>query len=152
MKSILTSLIIMAFVLFGKAQSFDQGQILLFGKSNAKIVLDDGSPWQLNVGGGYFIMDNICVGIDAVLQGSDGNNDTNFNLFGRYYFMEKFYGGVSLVKGYDKDGDNKYFFNLEGGYIFPLNDYVTLEPYVSYLVTDGAPLVVGVNISIYLMD
>ena len=153
MKKIITTLILFSILtIAGKAQSFDQGQILLFGNSNLKLTIDDGTPWNLNVGGGYFIKDNICLGLNIYAAGASGESDFSFSPFGRYYFLEHYYGGVSLIKGYGDDGKTKYYAQLEAGYIYALNDYVAIEPNLKYLIIDGAPLVLGVNISIYIGD
>jgi len=156
MKKILLILLVMAAFTFN-ATSQDsatgQGVILIKGSSDFNLVLAEGTPMYLSLGGGYFLKDNICLGADLILYGASGTNTITVSPFGRYYFQEKFYAGASFIKGL-KFGDkflelDEYKIQIDAGYMYFLNDYVVLEPNLKYPIIENAKLFIGLGISIY---
>jgi len=154
-KLLFLTFLLLAFNFTLNAQDYttDKGIILIKGNSDFNLVLTKGSPIFLSLGGGYFLKENICLGADLILFGASGTNTVIASPFARYYFMEKFYAGASLIKGI-KFGDKyieleEYKAQINAGYMFYLNDYVVLEPNLKYPIIEDAKLIVGLSISIY---
>ena len=135
---------------FSQESAIDKGIILIKGSSSTNISFIQGTPININVSGGYFFFNKIALGVDADLSFFDGGSDTNFRPFGRYYFNEKFYGGVGLFSYPNPIGSGKKLTaNLEGGYVFFLNDFIALEPSINYPLIDHSYLSLHLGISIY---
>jgi hypothetical protein len=135
----------------------EKGTILIKGTSNMKLVFTEGTPMVLGLGGGYFVSDNICVGADIVFGLYDGETVLAGAPFGRYYFLQKYFGGLSIIKpslligGFPDDEEN-YLLSLEAGYIFSLNDNVSIEPIIKFPVAKNSGLLLDLTISVYLTN
>ena len=98
----------------------------------------------LDVRGGYFIIDNLAVGLDIGF-GSQSEGDYSESQIGvgpylRYYLMEsKLFGQAGFqFQTASSDGDNLgsgSAIGLGAGYAAWLNDNITIEPLVSYNMT-----------------
>lgn len=141
-------LVFLSFPLFSQDSATDPGVILIKGSSNLDIKFSDGSPVEINVGGGYFIMKNIVLGADIEINSVSFNSDretrTSLRPFARYYYNDKFFGGLSLLS----QGDNTVF-NLEAGYLYFLNDFVALEPSLVYPLVEDSSITLEGTVSIY---
>jgi hypothetical protein len=129
--------------------STDKGVILIKGSSDMNLTLSEDFPIDLSIGGGYFIKNNICLGADvSLLTAKDEEDKLNLTLalepFGRYYFKEKFFGGIGAFK-FGEDWKLK----LQGGYLFYLTDLIVIEPVLEYPIVDNSNLQIKVGISIY---
>ena len=129
--------------------STDKGVILIKGSSDMDITLSEDFPINLEVGGGYFIKNNICLGADvSMVTTKDDEDKLKLELalqpFGRYYFKEKFFAGVGAFK-FGEDWKLK----LQGGYLFYLTDLIVIEPVLEYPIVDNSNLQIKVGISIY---
>lgn len=126
-----------------------QGVILIKGNSNLNLTLSDDFPIEVNLGAGYFLKDNICLGGDLSLETEKDAEDklqitVGISPFARYYFQEKFFGGLGAFKF----GDD-WKLKLQGGYLFYLTDLIVIEPILEYPIIDGANLTINIGISIY---
>lgn len=100
---------------------------------------------------GYFITNNIAVGAQISIGNStykeDGSgqksitNSIVMSPFGRYYF-DKFYGEASFSLGTSKSNyynstskDKISGWGLAGGYLLPINEFITFEPQIGYAST-----------------
>lgn len=129
---LLTLFSILVSIVYAQSGATNKGVILISGASNLDITFAEGTPLILGAKGGYFFADNIVGGLGLNFEKVGDYTDSNYKLFGRYYFKEKFFAGAGLrfFKGVNKDGDEvtKNVFELEGGYMFFLNDFITIEP------------------------
>ena len=155
------------------AQKFTKGKYFVGSSSNlswssetldfpgAKAV----STTSLDLSGGYFFMDNIMVrGGLGYSKVGDGTADVSFGLGARYYAKEKFFGQAMYnilpsKTSMDKEGKTvevgSSSISLGAGYVHSLNDFITIEPMVTYDMknVDGASysktLGVRVGLGIY---
>lgn len=155
MKILLIAGVIIAISCFGHGvilaqDSFtDRGIFFLRGSGSFNVSLQEGTPLNLSLGGGYFPFHDILIGVDMEYVRVDDFDDFSAVPFARYYWRQLLF----LEAGYYsfKQGDD-YFSYLEGGigYIFLLNDYVTIEPGVYYPFQNDAKPQLKMFISIYL--
>jgi hypothetical protein len=117
------------------------------------------SPFSIgaNVGGGYFIIDNLAVralaGINftAGENGLPSNTDFHFGVGGRYYlkgfFLDALFQGANI--GRNEKFEKKLEVGVRGalGYAIFLNDHVAFEPAVTFdkFFIDGSKAQVGLN-------
>jgi len=150
-KILLLTILILTFILNINAQdsATDQGIILIKGSSNMDITISDDFPVNIDLGAGYFIKNNICLGSDISLETEKDYEDklqitVGVSPFARYYFQEKFFSGLEAFKFGDE-----WKLKLQGGYLFYLTDLIVIEPTLEYPIVDGANLKIKVGISIY---
>ncbi len=158
LKNLSISVLFFIFIVSGLSQvEPEKGTILIKGTSNMKLVFTEGTPMVLGLGGGYFVSDNICIGADIVFGLYDGETEIAGAPFGRYYFLEKYFGGLSFTKpslliGGFPDDEEDYLLSLEAGYIFSLNDNVSIEPTIKFPVAKNSGLLLDLTISVYLTN
>jgi hypothetical protein len=165
MKKILLTLFA-ATVVFAASAQIGKGTILVGGSSNLNFTSNnedhgDFSEMSLDVRGGYFVMDNLAVGLrlgyDKYKSNADGASDvdavTTFGVFGRYYVQ----GKIMLGAGYaitDYGTPSSSALSIEAGYAIFLNDAVAIEPALNYTSfgsdDQGAAFGLNVGISVFL--
>lgn len=109
---------------------------------------DATSNLDLNVRAGYFVIDNLAIGLD-VSYGSESTGGVSSTTMGvgpylRYYLMEsKLFGEAGYqFQSASFDGDNLgsgSALGIGAGYAAWLNDNVTIEPMVKYNMTSFKP-------------
>lgn len=160
-----------ALTVFAASAQIEQGTILVGASSNAGFTsfnedAGDYSQFNLDVKGGYFIMDNLAIGLNlgfsSVDFGDSGKEtDTGFGLFGRYYFNGKIFGGVGFnsvkVKFESDSFDSESTVSvipIEVGYAAFLNDAVAIEPALNYSIyggdSEGASFGLSIGLTVYL--
>lgn len=115
--------------------------------------------FNLDVKGGYFIIDNLAVGVGFGLSRLDQTNYTystgNFGIFGRYYIMGKIFAGagIGVVNTRSDVGNttNKTSytnFNVHGGYALFLNPNIAVEPALNINIDGGDTQGVGIGLAV----
>ena len=158
-------------IVFAASAQISKGAILMRGSSNLGFTsfnedAGDYTQFNLDVKGGYFIMDNLALGLNlgfsSVDLGDSGKEtDTGFGVFGRYYFNGKIFGGVGFnsvkVKFESDSFDSESTVSvipIEVGYAAFLNDVVAIEPSVNYSIygsdAEGASFGIAVGLTVYL--
>jgi hypothetical protein len=128
------------------AQKFTQGKYFIGSSSNltwqSKTAEVEGakavSTTDLDLSGGYFVKDNILIKAElgyhpgGVKMSDDGDAETTYNtsygIGARYYIKDKFFGEAS----YSIPGEKMSTIGFGGGYVHSLNDFITIEPMVTY--------------------
>lgn len=139
---------------FANAQT-EQGGMLVGASSNLGFsstsvdgVDDNTSNFNLNARGGYFVIDNLAVGLNLgfnnAKQGDNKSTTTSIGLFGRYYVNGTFFLGAGFdstkakVETAAGSGDvSGSWIRLEGGYPVWLNDNIAVEPALNYNIGGG---------------
>ncbi len=159
----------------------EKGHIVLGGSSNLGFTsgkqdndADDATTnFGLNVAGGYFIMDNLAVGLLIGFE-SEKTGDVSASGFGigpvvRYYLPMKVFGQLSYQFGSQKTDTGDFDFTyttgdlgIGVGYAAFVNDHVAIEPMIAYHMTSAKPeegdsvnggsFGLNVGISVYLGD
>lgn len=110
---------------------------------------------DLNLKGGYFVIENLAVGANlGYFKDSEADDAiTSFGLFGRYYVN----GKIILGAGFNanKFGEVSYTsIPLEAGYAAFITDNIAVEPVVTYTLmsgdAEGSSFGIGVGFSLYL--
>ena len=151
MKKLLLTTALVAIFGVASAQT-DQGGWVVGGSGNLSFSsADDGSDDNLNefnldVRGGYFLMDNLAAGLNLGFY-SFKRGDNDGSIFGvgpwaRYYFNGTFYAGAGIdfdsYKAGDEDSVSGSLIKLEAGYpIFIGGETVALEPALNYWIGGG---------------
>ena len=106
------------------------GTININGGSSLNISFSDGTPYQLVVGGGYFVMDNLMIGANFAAFDFGFGSDTSISLGARYNVYNQLHAGAS----YNFDAE---LFSLAVGYDIFLSDKIALTPTFTYVAEDG---------------
>jgi hypothetical protein len=116
--------------------------------------IDDAlSQLNLNVNGGYFVIDNLMVGallgISTMKWGDSDGGNTTFGIVARYY-INGIFPMVSYASSKEKDADDAMSaLSFGAGYAVMLNDNVAFEPSITYGMVsyDGENVanVLGIN-------
>jgi hypothetical protein len=119
------------------AQKFTKGKYFVGSSSNLSWTSETGegegaksvSSTNLDLSGGYFVMDNLMVKAALGYQKvGDGKAQTSYGVGARYYYKDKFFGqGMFSIPG-----EKLSTIGLGAGYVHSLNDFITLEPMVTY--------------------
>ena len=115
--------------------------------------------FNLNAKGGYFIIDNLAVGVNFGIERQDQTNSTlsagNFGVFGRYYIMGKIFAGagIGVVNtrsdvGTVTNKTNYTQINLHGVYALFLNPNIAVEPALNININAGVSQGVGVGLAV----
>ncbi len=155
------SLAVLAFSFFAVTGAFAQDPIekgawLFSGGSNlgnSSVSVTGGSStsvFNINLKGGYFLMDNLAGGVLFDLYSTSGSSLTGIGVFARYYIQGKFFLGAGF-QSQSSSGASTTTIPLEGGYAFFLGKSVAVEPALKYTIYDGGSnLNIGVGFSVYL--
>ncbi len=151
------------------AQKFTQGKYFIGSSSNLSWAshtpegkdAKSSSTTDLDLSGGYFVKDNILIKAElgyhpgGVKMSDDGEAETTYNtsygVGARYYIKDKFFGQAS----YSIPGEKQSTIGFGGGYVHSLNDFITIEPMVTYDMhsfdgeATGKTLGVRVGLGIY---
>lgn len=165
MKKVLLT-VFAAFVVFAASAQVEKGTWLLSGASNLNFTSNnedagDYSEIDLNVKAGYFVMDNLAVGIlvgfNKLNLNADGAESpdatTGIGLFGRYYVNGNILVGANFASLKQGDFSGSQI-GLEAGYAIFLNKAVAIEPALNYNMfggdLEGAQFGLNVGISVFL--
>lgn len=159
MKKILLTLFASVIVFAASAQ-ISKGTVILGGSSNLNFTsynedAGDYSQFDVDIHGGYFLMDNLAAGLNLFYSKDSEADDatTAFGVFARYYFNGKIFAGAAFNSA--KQGDfSGTQIPIEVGYAWFLNNAVAIEPALNYSIyggdLDGASFGLNVGISVYL--
>ena len=109
------------------------------------------SSFDMQVGGGYFFMDNLVGGLTFSLSSpSGGTSSTGIGPFARYYFAGKFYVGAGFVSQ-SSGGASTTLIPLEAGVALFITDNIAVEPGLRYTTYDGgSQFGIRVGFNLYL--
>lgn len=150
--------ILFAVSLAGSAfAQINKGSVLVGASSNLNfrsVKFDNSdrfSVFELGVKGGYFVIDNLTVGLDLGYQKIDNTSITNFGIFGRYYFQGKIFGGAGLSFLKFEDQDSQTSIPFEIGYAAFITENIAIEPAFQFSVGDNTNTYgLRVGFSLYL--
>jgi len=120
------------------AQKFTKGKYFVGASSNLSWEsrtdeapgAESVSTSKFDVSGGYFVMDNLLVKAELGYK-KEGKlkAESSYGIGARYYIKDKFFGeGMYKVPATEKTT----VIGLGAGYVHSLNDFITLEPMVTY--------------------
>lgn len=157
-KSLLT--LFAALVVFAASAQIEKGAILIGGASNLGFTsydedAGDYSLFNVDVKGGYFVMDNLAIGLDLSYSKDSDDDDALVGIgpLVRYYVNGKIILGIgyNIINYGDLDGSS---LPLEVGYAAFINKAIAIEPTLNYQMyggdLDGSSFGVNVGISFYL--
>lgn len=151
-----------AITVFAASAQIEQGTILVGASSNAGFsstsidgVDDNSTSFNIGLKGGYFVIDNLAVGLTFEYQkekfGDSEFDATGFGLFGRYYVNGKIFAGAGFQSIKFGDADAETFIPLEVGYAAFITDNIAVEPSLNYVIGDGnSTFGLGVGFTLYL--
>lgn len=112
---------------------------------------DSYTVFDLDVKGGYFIIDNLTLGLNLGYYKLDDYSLTTFGVFGRYYFMGKIFVGTGFNIVTPEGGDGQTTIPFEAGYAAFLNDFIAVEPALGLNIgEDSTSFGFRVGFTIYL--
>lgn len=159
-KNILTT-IALAVAVAASAQ-IQKGTILVGAKSDLSFsstsydgIDDKETQFDLSVGAGYFLIDNLALGLNLGYSsykfGDVDRSVTSFGLFGRYYIQGKIFAGAGFASIKPEGGDSSTIIPLEVGYAAFITDNIAIEPALNYIIGDGSSTFgLGVGFNLYL--
>jgi hypothetical protein len=144
---------LMAFSLHASAQkkkpNTEKGIFFIKGGSSGQLSLEEGKPFQVNVGVGYFFMQNAMAGVDLGYEKAGPFDDFYARPFARYYMFRRIFGGAGVRAVQPVEGKIKYIPDLEAGLALFLDSFIAFEPTVHYPIEDGSKPYFSLNISIF---
>lgn len=151
--------ILSLFVISQVIAQIDKGTIFLSGLSSLNGIQQDEDSgddvtFNLSVKGGYFLVNNLVVGLNASIDKPFGTNTKTIGIgpFARYYFGGRLFLGAGFTSY--SAGDFSYsVIPVELGYALFLADIVALEPSLFYSKyggdAEGSHFGLNMGISIY---
>lgn len=162
MKKILLTFFVAFVVVFSTSAQIEKGAILVGASSNAGFTsydedAGDFSMFNISLKGGYFIMDNLVLGLNLGLVDIEDASETTFGVFGRYYFNGKIFGGLGYGSTKVDNGSSDFTVSqipLEVGYAAFIGKAIAVEPSLNYTMYgsdgDGASFGLNVGFTLYL--
>ena len=92
---------------------------------------------NLDLKGGYFIINNLAVGLNVGYVKIDEYSEMSFGGFARYYIAGKFFAGAGFTSISPEEGDSTTEIPVEIGYAAFITDNIAIEPGLSYVIGDG---------------
>lgn len=155
-----------AFIVFAASAQIEKGTWLVGGSSDISFNsfnedAGDYSNFNIDLKGGYFVIDNLAVGLligyDKTNYNADGADDsdatTTLGLFGRYYVNGKILLGANFAS-YDLGDYSGTRLGLEAGYAIFLGKAVAIEPALNYGMfggdLEGAQFGLNIGLSVFL--
>ena len=132
-----------------KKPNTEKGILFLKGGSNGQLSLEEGAPFTVNLGAGFFFLQNTMAGVDAGYERAGTFDDFYARPFARYYMFRRLFAGAGLSAVQPDGGKIKYTPDLEAGFALFLDSYIALEPTVYYPIESGAKPHFSLNISIF---
>ena len=152
-----------AVTFFAASAQINQGAILVNGASNLafgqyKPKDGDGiSVINLDAKAGYFIIENLALGVNLGYSKFDEASSTSIGAFGRYYINGKILVGAGFNTNKVDNGDSDYSYTsipLEVGYAAFITDDIAIEPAIVYEMEsgdqEGSAFGLNVGITFYL--
>jgi hypothetical protein len=110
----------------GLSAQTDGGSMTIETSTGLTADFSDDLVLDLNLDGGYFVVDNLAVMARISLMSAD-ETDFGFGIGARYY-MGKMFGGVM----YSIPGEDQSALDVEVGYLWMLTDNVSVQPMFEY--------------------
>ncbi|MBK7649863.1 MAG: hypothetical protein IPJ20_02700 [Flammeovirgaceae bacterium] len=95
---------------------------------------DNYSLFDLNLKGGYFVIDNVVAGANIGYHKLDTYSYSTFGIFGRYYYQGKFFGGVGFNINSYENSDSQTSIPFEVGYAAFINNNIAVEPSLNFSI------------------
>jgi hypothetical protein len=132
-----------------KKPNTEKGIIFLKGGSGGGFVLEEGNPFNIQLGGGYFFMQNLMAGADLGYQKAGPFDDFYARPFTRYYVARRVFAGVGASATQLLGSKPKIYPDVEAGLALFLDSFIAIEPTAYYRVQDGFKPVFSLNITIF---
>ncbi|HEX5172209.1 MAG TPA: hypothetical protein VFW11_23695 [Cyclobacteriaceae bacterium] len=146
-RTILLFLIVSILSVTGVVAQINQGTFLVGASSNLGFSStstegsDNVNVFLLDLKGGYFVMDNLAVGLSLgytkYSAGDFDGSSTTIGLFGRYYIHGKIFAGLGFSSTDSNNSDSYNSVPFEFGYAAFVTDNIALEPSLSYSIGVG---------------
>jgi hypothetical protein len=157
MKKLVLTWIAAAAFLTASAQ-IEKNTVLFGGSSNLNFstVSPSGggtseSLTQISFKTGYFLAENMVLGLNFNYLAYAGSSTTALGAFGRYYPGGKFFVGAGYLSRSSTGTSGKGEFNAEAGYALFITRSVAVEPALNYISGDGfSSIGLNVGFSLYL--
>ncbi len=137
LKTLLLTVIVSGAVFTTNAQSFEKGKINIgacsdFEFTSVKPAFDGAesvSYIDFNLGGGYFVIDNLLVKAElGFSKAGEGDGVFGFGAGARYYIKDMIFAEAM----YRIPGEDLSSIGLGVGYVKMLNDHISIEPMIVY--------------------
>ncbi len=137
-KVLLTAALVAVFGFAANAQT-EQGGWLVGASSNLNFTSQDAgggsvSVFDLDVKGGYFLMDGLAAGLNINYSSFDGESSSAIGIFGRYFVNDAIFAELGYTALSDDAGG---LIPITAGYAAFLSDNVAVEPSLNYTLGTG---------------
>jgi len=135
--------IVLALSVSAVSAQIGKGTFLVGASSNIgynNLSPDDASGYTIlnvNLKGGYFLINNLALGLNVGYTKIDDYSETSIGAFGRYYIAGKFFAGAGFTSIKPDDGDSVTEIPIELGFAGFVTENIAIEPAVSYSKGDG---------------
>ena len=132
-----------------KKPNTEKGIFFLKGGSSGQLSLEEGKPFSINLGAGYFFLQNLMAGVDAGYARAGEFDDFYARPFARYYVARRVFAGAGLSAYQPIEGEIEYVPDIEAGFALFLDSYIAFEPTIHYPIQDGSKPYFSLNVSIF---
>lgn len=132
-----------------KNPNTEKGIFFFKGGSNGQLSLQEGTPFSVNLGAGYFFIQNMMAGMDAGYEKAGRFDDFYARPFARYYVARRVFAGAGLSAYQPLEGKIKYTPDIEAGFALFLDSFIAIEPTIHYPIQDGTKPYFSLNVSIF---
>jgi hypothetical protein len=132
-----------------KKPNTEKGIFFFKGGSNGQLSLEEGKPFNINLGAGYFFFQNTMAGIDAGYEKAGPFDDFYARPFARYYLARRVFAGAGLSARQPLNSKIQYIPDVEAGFALFLDSFIAFEPTIHYPIQTGAKPYFSLNVSIF---
>ena len=140
-KILLTALV--AFTMISASAQISKGTFMIGASSNVgynNLSPDNSSGYtilNINAKGGYFLINNLALGLNIGYLKNEDFTETSIGAFGRYYLFGKFFAGAGFTSIKPNEGDAGTEIPIEIGFAGFVASNFALEPSLNYSMGDG---------------
>ena len=127
----------------------EKGIFFIKGGTNGRFDFDEGSPFSLEIGTGFFPLQNLVVGADLGFQKAGPFNDFYARPFARYYAFQRIFGGIGLSASQFASEKPQFIPDIEAGFALFLDSSLAFEPTFHYPIQENAKPYISLNVSLF---
>jgi hypothetical protein len=127
----------------------EKGIFFIKGGTSGHLTFSEGNPFTIEIGGGYFPVQNVLVGADLGFQKAGPFSDFYARPFARYYAFQRIFGGIGLSASQFASEKTLYIPEIEAGFALFLDSSLAFEPTFHYPIRENTPPYLTLNVSIF---
>jgi hypothetical protein len=149
---LLLPLVFLFTLTFQVSAQTEEGSFVVNGRTNLLLEFGEDAPFSVGLMGGYFLADNLALGVDINFNRTSLSNRFGIKPFARYYLFRVIFFGAGLRFDSETTGnesDSDFSLDLEVGGLLMLTDQVGLEPTLRVPVSRASNVALLIGFSFF---